>query len=125
MAVLKGQTTSFAPTINYYHGLKEELKTLTSSTPINNHCYSLREGLKTVTSSTPINNYYYSFKKGLETLTSFIPINNHHYGLKKRLEIQRIYTISTSFVSSFNILKVILSNIELAKTGYTFWYGYC
>ncbi len=66
-AAPKGQTTSFAPTINYCRSLKEGLETLTSSAPTNNHCCGLREGLETLTSSAPTNNHRRGFREGLET----------------------------------------------------------
>lgn len=76
LAMPKGQTTFFASTINYYHSLREEFETPTSSAPTNNHCRSLREGLETLTSFAPINNYCRSLRERLEIRTSSVPINN-------------------------------------------------
>lgn len=103
--MLKSQPTSFAPTINSYHNLRERLETLTSSTPTNNHCYDLKERLEILISSAPNNNYY--------------------RGLREGLEIQLVSTTFTSFVSSSNIPNIISSSIEPAKTGNTFWHRQC
>lgn len=105
LAIPKGQITFFAPIINYYHSFKERLEILISS--------------------IPTNNYYHNFKKGLDTLTSSTSINNYYRNLKEGLVIQLIFTISTSFISGFNIPKDIFSSIESTKTSYVFWYRYC
>ena len=86
LAMPKGQTTSFAPTINYNRGLREELETLTSSSPANNYCHGLRNRLKILISSAPINNHCCNFKEGLKIQTSSTPINNYCRGLREGLE---------------------------------------
>ncbi len=103
-AALKGQTTSFALTINHCRGLREGLETLTSSALAKNHCHSLIEGM--------------------EIRTSSAPTNNHHRSLKKELETQLVSTTSTSFVSGCDIPENTSSIMELAETGYAFWHRY-
>ncbi len=104
LAVPKGQTTSFALTINHRRGLREGLETLTSSTSANKHCRSLREGLETVTSSALTNNYCCNLREGLKT--------------------QLVSTTSTLFVSDSNIPENTPSSIGLAETGYALWRGH-
>ncbi len=124
-AVPKGQTTFSTPTINYYHGLREGLETLTSFTPTNNHCHSLREGLEILTSFAPINNHCHGLRKELETRTFSAPTNNYYRSLKEGLETQLMSTTSTSSVNGFDIPEVIPSSIEPVKTGYSLWRGHC
>lgn len=125
MAALNHQTTSSTLTINYCHGFKEGLETLTSLTPTNNYCHGLKEGLETLTSSTPTNNYCHSLKKGLRTLTSSASTNNYRYMFRKGLEIQLMFTTSTSFISDFNISDIMPSSIKLVKMSYVFCHSYC
>lgn len=121
----KDLTTFFALNINYCHGFREELETLTSSTPTNNHYHGLKVGLETLTPSAPINNYCHGLRKGLEILTSSTPTNNHCCNLKESLETPLMSTTFTLFVSDSNIANIISSSIELPKTVYTLWCGYC
>lgn len=97
----------------------------TSSAPIINHCYSLKKVLETLTSFALVNNHYRGLRKGLETLTSFVPTNNHCCSLKEGLRTQLVSTTFIWFISGSDILENTLSNIELAKTGYTLWHRYC
>ncbi len=120
----KGQTTFSALTINYCHGLREGLETLTSSAPANNHRRSLREGLDTVTPSALINNHHRSLREGLEIWTSSASTNNQSRGLRERLETQLVSTTSISFVSGSGIPEDTPSSIQLAETGYALWRGH-
>ena len=67
LATLKSQTTFSTLTINYCHGLRKGLETLTFSVPINHYCCGLTEELKIQIFSVPINNDHHSLRKGLET----------------------------------------------------------
>lgn len=101
----KSRTTFFASTINYYRNFNEGLEILISSAPTNNYYRCLRERLETLTSSAPTYNYCRGFREGFKT--------------------QLVFTTSTSFVNGFDIPDVTPSGIKPAKTGYTFWRGYC
>ncbi len=113
LAASKGQTTSSAPTINYYCSIREGLETLTSTTPTNNNHRGLREGLETLTSSTPTNNHWRGLREGLKTRNSSTPTKNHRRNLREGLEIQLVSTTSISFVSDSNIPEVIPSSKEI------------
>ena len=123
--MLKGQTTSSAPTINYCHRFREELVTLTSSSPTKNYYYGLGKRLKTLISSIPTNNYCRGLKKGLEAQTSFTLTNNYCRGCKEELETKLVSTISILFVRSSNILEDALFSIKPIEMGYDFWHKDC
>lgn len=96
----KTQTTSFAPTINYFHGL--------------------REGLEILTFSISTINHYYNPRNELEIVTSFALTNIHCHSLKKGLKTQLVSITFTSNVSGSDIPNVTLSSIKPTKIGYSF-----